>query len=159
MIVGFSGHQNLGSPDAEIWLRDGIRSELLARSFTTGISCLAAGGDQLFSQVVIDLGKDLEAIIPCKGYEATFSNVEDARRYRYLLGLTRRQHFESYESPSERAYYDAGKRVVDLSTIMFFAWDGKPARGLGGTADIVAYAREVSVPLVHFNVRTKTILS
>jgi len=26
-------------------------------------------------------------------------------------------------------------------------WDGKPARGVGGTADIVSYARQKGVPV------------
>ena len=26
-------------------------------------------------------------------------------------------------------------------------WDGQPARGLGGTADVVAYARQRGVPM------------
>jgi hypothetical protein len=37
---------------------------------------------------------------------------------------------------------DAGRVVVDRSSVLVAAWDGQPSRGLGGTADVVAYARE-----------------
>lgn len=31
------------------------------------------------------------------------------------------------------------------------SWDGKPARGKGGTADIFLYASRKGVPLIHIN--------
>ena len=158
MIIGFSGHQNLGTPETQEWLQVAILKELEARSVSVGISCLAGGGDQLFSQIIIDLGKELQAVIPCSGYEATFSKKEDADHYRLLLSLAKRQHYQRFDSPSEQAFYDAGKMVVDLSNMMFFAWNGKPAQGLGGTADIVTYAGDKSVPIVHFNITTRRVL-
>jgi len=33
---------------------------------------------------------------------------------------------------------------------MFAVWDGKPADGLGGTADVVGYARERAIPVQVF---------
>ncbi|MFJ8953478.1 hypothetical protein ACIRO1_25525 [Streptomyces sp. NPDC102381] len=35
----------------------------------------------------------------------------------------------------------AGKEVVDQSDVLLAVWDGKPAGGKGGTADVVAYAQ------------------
>ena len=40
---------------------------------------------------------------------------------------------------------DAGKVVVDRSSVVLAVWDGQPSRGLGGTADVVAYARQRGV--------------
>jgi len=37
----------------------------------------------------------------------------------------------------------AGKRVVDISEHVIAIWDGRPAGGYGGTADVVAYAHAV----------------
>ena len=42
---------------------------------------------------------------------------------------------------------DAGKVVVDRSSVLLAVWDGQPSRGLGGTADVVAYARQRGVPV------------
>jgi hypothetical protein len=30
---------------------------------------------------------------------------------------------------------------------LFAVWDGEPARGYGGTADVVAYARQLGTPV------------
>jgi hypothetical protein len=41
---------------------------------------------------------------------------------------------------------DGGRAVGDRSNVLVAVWDGQPARGLGGTADVVvAYARERGV--------------
>ena len=47
-----------------------------------------------------------------------------------------------YAEPSEEAFLAAGTSVVDNCEALIAVWDGKPARGLGGTADIVRYARD-----------------
>lgn len=38
------------------------------------------------------------------------------------------------------AYFSAGKLVVDQCDVLIAVWDREPARGIGGTGDIVAYA-------------------
>jgi hypothetical protein len=53
------------------------------------------------------------------------------------------EHTES----TEEAHMDAGKVVVDRSSVLLAVWDGQPSRGLGGTADVVAYARQRGVPV------------
>ena len=41
--------------------------------------------------------------------------------------------------------------VVDLTDIVLAVWDGQPAKGKGGTADVVAYVLRRSVPLIHID--------
>jgi hypothetical protein len=57
----------------------------------------------------------------------------------------------------EDAYMAAGRRVVELSDVMIAVWDAKPAKGKGGTADIVAYAIASDVPVVHINPVERTV--
>lgn len=40
-----------------------------------------------------------------------------------------------------------GRVVVDRSARLLAVWDGQPARGHGGTAGVVAYARKRGVPV------------
>jgi hypothetical protein len=47
-----------------------------------------------------------------------------------------------FEEPSEKAFFEAGKRIVDWADLLVAVWDGGPARGFGGTADVVRYAEE-----------------
>ena len=74
MKIGISGHQNLGSMNVVDWVRAQIKDELTKRDFSSGVSSLAEGADQLFAEVVLTLGKLLEVIIPCHNYESAFKN-------------------------------------------------------------------------------------
>jgi hypothetical protein len=73
---------------------------------------------------------------------------EDARRgYEELAAkashITRLEFTESIE----HAHMEGGKSVVRNAELLVAVWEGKPARGLGGTADVVAYAKQRGVPV------------
>jgi hypothetical protein len=57
----------------------------------------------------------------------------------------------------EDAYLSAGHRIVDLSEILFAVWNGKPAKGKGGTADVVDYAKQQRRPMIQINPVTRTV--
>ncbi|MGD1032644.1 MAG: hypothetical protein ABSA05_16060, partial [Opitutaceae bacterium] len=54
----------------------------------------------------------------------------------------------------EDAYLDAGMETVHGADIVLAVWDGEPARGKGGTADIIAYARDLGRPLLIIDAQT-----
>ena len=45
-----------------------------------------------------------------------------------------------------QAHMDASLRMITAADELFAVWDGQPARGYGGTADIVAAARDRNLP-------------
>ena len=49
----------------------------------------------------------------------------------------------AFDEPSEEAFLAAGRRVAEECDWLIAAWDGEPSRGLGGTADVVAYAGQI----------------
>jgi hypothetical protein len=51
-------------------------------------------------------------------------------------------------------YLDCGMETVNGCDVFIALSDGQPARGKGGTADVVAYARELKKPLVIINAVT-----
>jgi hypothetical protein len=50
-------------------------------------------------------------------------------------------------STPQQAYLQAGQVVVLESDLLLAVWDGLPARGMGGTAEVVALARSREHPL------------
>jgi hypothetical protein len=141
--IGCTGHQTLSR-----FTQDAVRSALLVifgrydSAGITGLSNLAAGADQLFARSVLSVGGRLRVIIPCANYETTFENARDHSEYENLLEAAESRVRLDYERPSEEAFMAGGRAVVDRCDILLAVWDGKPAGGLGGTADVVAYARE-----------------
>lgn len=147
MRVGITGHQRLKGPSGWDKVRQEI-DEALARleGPLVGITCLAVGADQVFADVVLRRGGSVEAIIPFEGYEQKFEDGPLKEAYRQLLGQATRVEVLGRHTSDEEAYFEAGKRVVDLSEVVLAVWDGRPAAGLGGTADVVKYANTVKKP-------------
>lgn len=141
MRVGMSGHQDIPQ-EAITYVKNGIVgvvSELT--DDLIGVSSLAAGADQIFASVILEHYGRLHVIIPCRGYETTFSEKDDIDRFRLLIDKASKVDNLDYPEPSEDAYLAAGHHVVDNSDILVAVWDGRPAKGRGGTADVVNYAR------------------
>lgn len=147
MIVGATGHQKL--PGAALsTITAGIRNELSGVQDLCGVCSLAVGADQLFAEQVLALKGRLVVVVPSKNYETTFTEDADLASYRRLLDSAREVVQMDFAQSSEEAFYAAGQKVVDLSERLVAVWDGEVSRGLGGTADIVRYAREHDKPVV-----------
>jgi hypothetical protein len=111
-----------------------------------GVSCLADGADAVFARAVLDAGGSLVAVLPASEYRESLP--EDYRPvYDELLARAGRVVRLPYVTPDPHAYMEAGKRMVDESDSLLAVWDGRPGRGPGGTADVVAYARSRGVPV------------
>ena len=146
MRVGVTGHQNIPRP-ALATIEHNIREQLEDDSELVGVSSLAEGADQLFASIVLSLKRPLEVVIPSKDYETTFVNSESVDHYRTLLRRATKVYRMPFRKASEEAFFEAGKEIVNRSDRLLAVWDGEPAQGLGGTADIVAYAQRSGVPV------------
>jgi hypothetical protein len=159
MNVGITGHQRLDDPSAWSWVGDVIRAELATLTPPlVGVTSLAIGADQLLAELIIKQGGSIHAVLPYQDIERSFS-TEDLPLYRKLASQA---DLEVLNTPGtdQDAYLAAGIRVVDLSDLVIAVWNGLPAVGKGGTADVVKYALNKGVPLVHIEPigRTVTIL-
>ena len=151
MRVGITGHQSLEDPQAWDWVRANMR-ELLAITDRplNGITCLAIGADSVFAEVVLEHNGSIEAVLPFPECDLKLQAHEREAHHRLLDRASRVTVLEK-KSSDEESYLEAGKRVVDDAELIFAVWDGKPARGLGGTADIVRYALGKGKEIIHLN--------
>ncbi len=144
--VGITGHQDL-TPTVAEFVAGQLRRVLGAHEKLIGITSLAVGADQLFARTVLALGGTLEVIVPAATYRATFTSREDLAAYEALLARATITTLPFIE-PSEEAFLAAGQEVARRSDSLIAVWDGRPAHGTGGTADIVAYAKSLGVPVL-----------
>jgi hypothetical protein len=145
--IGMTGHQGL-TPDTEILVARAIADELRGVRDLVGITSLAEGADQIFAEHVLAAGGQFVVILPAADYIRTFSDNSARERYRRLLDSAIQVVHLPFATSSEDAYWAAGREVVNRSDLLLAVWNGKPAGGLGGTADVVAYAREHGRPTV-----------
>lgn len=147
MRVGATGHRLLHAETARIVERTLYeRLSRLPAGVLVGVSSLADGADQLFAEAVLALGGSLEVVLPAARYRESLPS-ECLPAYDRLLACAAAVECLEHEDSTSEAHMAAGRVVVDRSDVLIAVWDGRPARGFGGTGDVVAYARERGVPV------------
>ncbi|ONI81632.1 hypothetical protein ALI144C_20260 [Actinosynnema sp. ALI-1.44] len=140
--LAVTGHRELPARTAEL-VAAGLSAEVAkhAGPDLVGLSCIADGADSLFAQTVLDAGGSLVVIVPAKKYRDGLPGSHQAT-YDGLLSQAVRIIELDHIEPNSDAYMDASLRMLDEADELVAVWDGQPARGYGGTADVVTAARE-----------------
>ena len=157
VAIGFTGHRAL---EDEARCRKAIfdfleEQKKSASGLVYGISSVAAGGDLLFAESCIQLALPLRVLLPLPADE--FRKDFDADTWsRAERVLARAASVEVIgRSPSrEECYYECGIETVHQSRLLLALWNGLPAEGLGGTEDVVSFAKGVGRPVVWLHSRT-----
>lgn len=163
LVVGVTGHRKLR--EAEIpALRAQVRDFLLdlQRRYpelpVLLLSSLAEGGDQLAAQVALDLGLRVIAPLPMavELYRDDFDDVSrpvfDRQLQRVemlVLPLRHDSHHQAIAQPGlarDQQYAQAGIFVSSHCHILLALWDGRDSDKLGGTAQVVRFHLQGSVP-------------
>ncbi|MEV7966419.1 hypothetical protein AB0O34_10605 [Sphaerisporangium sp. NPDC088356] len=138
--VAISGHRGLPSRTAAL-VEAAIRRTLAEHApEVRGVSCLADGADQIFARAVVDLGGTLEAVVCSESYREELP-ADTHAEYDQLMGLAEKVHRLRYAESTCESHMQGSLLMLDLAEELYAVWDGKPARGYGGTADVVAEAR------------------
>jgi hypothetical protein len=154
LAIGFTGHRKL--PDeakSRRLIRDFLEQQKSAtRGIVSGVSSAAAGGDLLFAESCVELGIPLRVLLPMPRDE--FRNDFDAATWQRAERVL--QSAISVEVKGDRehrreSYYECGIETVQQSEILLALWDGQEARGMGGTAEIVAFAKAIGRPVITFH--------
>ena len=156
--IGITGHQRLSSPADWQWVEEAMKNILASLSGElAGFTSLAIGADQIFAELILRLGGELTVIVPFAEYEEKFTEGVDRNGYKRLLAQAATVEVLHSTGSNREAYFKAGKQVVHRSELLIAVWDGKPAAGLGGTADVVGYARKCGKPMVHIDPVNRTV--
>lgn len=159
-VVGFTGHRHVTDPAAiERTLQEtlgGLRHDDAVDWLA--LSSVAAGSDMLFARVALSLGFGWEAVLPLPAAEFR-KDFEDKDWLEVEALLAKAEHVRviGEQLPREDAYLDAGTETVNQCDLLLAVWDGEASRGRGGTAEIVAYARELRRPMILLDPRTQTV--
>jgi hypothetical protein len=158
--VGVTGHrmdQLSGADMNTLRLRvDEVLGRLAVEAGGPGyvLSALADGADQLVASAAVAMGYQLVAPLPFgrDEYEQDFVDVAHRARYRELLAkATVTTEFNGDRSTGEsagHAYAATGRWLVESSDLLIAVWNGKAARGQGGTAEVVARARDAGLLVI-----------
>lgn len=91
-------------------------------------------------------GARLEVVVPADQYRDGLPDWHHPV-YDRLLESAAAVHRTRYSESNEAAHMAGSEVLVAQVDKLLAVWDGLPARGYGGTADVVAYARQRGVPV------------
>ena len=116
------------------------------------VSPIADGADQIAAEVALELGWDLQAILPFgrKPYRASLANHGAREQFDSLL--ERATCVLELPGDSKReldAYVMTGRATVAHCDILIAIWDGLPPRGRGGTGEVVLMAITSGTAVIH----------
>lgn len=151
--IGVTGHRFLAEVDKIVAGVDDAL-ERIERAFDTPpmsvISALAEGADRLVVQRVVSRNNALLIVVlplPESDYMADFGSSTSGETFLDLLSRAEQVITLPPAPTREESYAAAGTYVLDHCDVLLAIWDGKPAQGLGGTADVVAQARYRGLPI------------
>jgi hypothetical protein len=139
--IGITGHSDL-TPDTVALVTEALRGVLAGiRRPVVGVTSLARRADQVFARVVLELGGEIEVVLPADDYRERKIGSENAAEFADLIGKASTVTTMPFETADPDAYLAASEAVLTGVDAMVAVWDGQPSAGHGGTGDVVAAAR------------------
>jgi len=141
--VGITGHMDLTDDTVDL-IRAALRDHLKPLASTgrlQGISCIAAGADSLFAEVVLELGGTLIVVLPSADYRATKVKPQHADQFDALISKAAQVITMPHEHANRAAYEAANLEVLSSCDRLVAVWDGQSPADQGGTGAVVEQAR------------------
>ncbi|MFI0446850.1 hypothetical protein [Actinomadura sp. 6N118] len=146
MRIAITGHRLLPTQTEALVSRELALALEELPELPTGVSCLADGADALFARAVLEQGGELVAVVPASEYREGLPEGHHAI-YDRLFAAAQHVHRLPFTESTSEAHMAASELMLTLADELWAVWDGKLARGYGGTADVVQAAKEASVPV------------
>src|SRR4051812_23992029 len=116
------------------------------------VSPIADGADQVAAEVALELGWELQAVLPFDRahYRASLANDDSRERFDSLLERASCV-LELPRDPQRAldAYVMTGRATVARCDILMAVWDGLPPRGRGGTGEVVQLGLTRGTAIIH----------
>ena len=166
LTVGVTGHRDAPSADAAgridamlATLADAARTVAARETWAFAavpaklrlVSALAAGADQVTARAALGRGYALHLLLPMPrdcylaDFDAASREAFDALAAQAMATL----ELPAVEGGVQAAFAQSGRATVAMSDVVVALWDGLPARGPGGTADVIDFAVRRGMPVIH----------
>lgn len=116
------------------------------------VSALAEGADRIVARAGLRQGWQLQAALPFsrREYELDFPSSHSREEFNHLLEAAASVMDLGYsrETETSQGYIAVGQVLARNCDLLVAIWDGEPAVGPGGTAQVVEAALKEGVPVV-----------
>ena len=118
------------------------------------LSPLAEGADRFVAKIFLALQQKhdhLSLVVPMPFKQARYEeDFDEASKEEFLDFLPKATAVFAVKRVSKSGYLDVGRYVVDESDILLALWDGTFNGKVGGTGDVVNYAKSLGHEVVHY---------
>ncbi|TLS43371.1 hypothetical protein FE633_25825 [Streptomyces montanus] len=150
MRVGITGHRGL--PEAiALPVREQLATHIEGYAVASHgdlvvVTCLADGPDTWCAYEALAHAGSIEAVIPAEDYRSVLPTRHHAD-FDHLLSHASTVRRTGLATSDGHAFMVAGELMLDDIDALLAVWDGLPAHGYGGTADVVAEAGKRGIPV------------
>lgn len=161
-LVGFCGHRAHFSEEVIRPVLAASLKDLQQRAAEAGGSIelyasAAEGADLVCLEVARELAIPVHLLLPLveDDFKKDFSTPDTWARAKSQIdraaAVPGRDSIRVVEGEATRpqCYYNQAIDMLEAVDVLIAVWDGQPARGLGGTGQVVAQARATGVPVLH----------
>ena len=116
------------------------------------VSPIADGADQIGAEVALDLGWELQVVLPFNRADYRASLANDSARERFDALIERANcilELPGHGETEADAYVMTGRATVAHCDLLVAVWDGLPPRGRGGTGEVVQLAITRGTAVIH----------
>lgn len=148
MRIAVTGHRDVHGAtmvDIDTALRM-LLAEFEDGEATVGLTCLDDGVDRTFARAVLDLGGAIEVVVPAAEHRKSLDEA-GLPEYDRLLSLAADVRELDHQRSTPESRSAAALATLETADRVFAVWDGGAARAPGGTADVVAAAKERGLPV------------
>jgi len=152
-VLAFTGHRTNRLPwHAGLTLPGKIRRAMkhwakaccpgVAGTTPTLVTGLSEGADQIAAEAALRLGWHLDVVLPLppKDFGAGLSRLRDRNRFDRLVAQA--GNVDIVAGDPSAPWLPAGLAILDKARALLAVHDGNGSAGPGGTADLIARARE-----------------
>lgn len=166
-LIGFTGHRSGYDENLIRPALTQVFTDLKARAAALGgktdlYASVAEGCDTLCVEIArgLDMAAHLLLPLPQDEFAKDFSSPEIWERSRRQIDLALQKPGRDSlrvvpgEMTRPDCYFDQGIRILEAVDVLVAVWDGEPARGPGGTAQVIAHAQKLGLPVVVIDSKT-----
>lgn len=118
-------------------------------------TALATGADQIAAISARSSGYFVRALLPFEAsdYRMDFADGDELEMFEQALEAADEiVALPGRRSDVESAYLLVGESLVQSADVLIAIWDGEPARGPGGTGNVVDLALKNATPVIHLHI-------
>lgn len=163
-FIGWTGHRTIPNEPAVRLAVKSVLKALTLRSIDAamdqhvdwiGIGSAAIGADIIVAEACIQLGLPVRIVLPCSvDNMLAITPTEHKATVEWVCAASEVAPAISHRLDTHPDYVAVAQEIAGKADVLIAVWDGSPARGPGGTADVVKLSKARGIQVIRIDPTT-----